>query len=202
MDLIKKMKYIWFAAFIFLIMGVGVTGFTFMERHEQKEKDHHGSITLSGAKDHEQDHEPGTHRSTRQQPVVNENYKSNCGGCHFAYPPELLPASSWNKILTRLGDHFGESLSLDDLSGGEIGKFLRENAADRSGSKTAGKILRSLGRRSPLRITEAPYIQKKHREISPELFKRKSVGSFSNCLACHKAAEQGDFDDDRAAIPQ
>ena len=34
------------------------------------------------------------------------------------------------------------------------------------------------------------------------MFKRQSVGSFSNCLACHKGAEQGDFDDDRAAIPQ
>ncbi len=104
--------------------------------------------------------------------------------------------------MTRLGDHFGESLALDDASREEIGRYLRENAADRSGSEKAGKILRSLGGRSPIRITEIPYIVKEHREIAPEVFKRKSIGSLSNCIACHKTADQGQFDDDQATIPQ
>ena len=84
----------------------------------------------------------------------------------------------------------------------EIRKFLTENSADRSGTETAGKIFGNLGGSPPARITDVPYIRRKHREISPQVFKRKSVGSFSNCLACHKGAEQGNFDDDQAVIPQ
>jgi hypothetical protein len=198
----NQKKYFWLATVIFLIVGAGLSGFVFMEKHEQGEEDHHERMVVSGGKGHGQDQGPDSRESRRRQPTVNENYRSNCGGCHLVYPPELLPASSWDKILTRLGDHFGESLSLDDLTREGIGKYLRENAADRFGSETAGKILRSLGGRFPLRITEVPYIQKNHREISPEVFKRKSIGSFSNCLACHKTADQGDFDDDRVAIPK
>ena len=88
----------------------------------------------------------------------------------MVYPPYLLPAVSWNKLLTRLGDHFGESLSLDDLTREEIRKYLTENSADRSGTETAGKILRNLGGSPPARITDVPYIRRKHREISPRGF--------------------------------
>jgi hypothetical protein len=198
----NRKKYIWLAAVIFLIVGVGLAGAVFIKKHERREEDHQGRLILSEVKGHDRGQKPNFHESSRRQPAVNEDYKNNCGGCHMTYPPNLLPASSWNKILTRLGDHFGESLSLDDRTMEEIEKYLRENAADRSGSKIGGKIRRSLGGEPPVRITEVPYIQKKHREISSEVFKRKSVGSFSNCLACHKTADQGDFDDDRAAIPR
>jgi hypothetical protein len=185
-----------------LLAGAGVLGFIFLEKHERKEKEHHRFYARAGFGGHEKEDDREHGRSTPPAPVVNENYKNNCGGCHLAYPPELLPAASWNRILTRLEDHFGESLSLDDLTKEDIKKYLVESDADRAGTETAGKILRSLGGSLPVRITQVPYIRKKHREISPQVFKRQSVGSFSNCSACHKGAEQGDFDDDRAAIPQ
>jgi Dihaem cytochrome c len=199
--MLKRKKYSWLAVVILLIMGIGLTGFIFLERHEREKEDHQGRFAQSVVKGHDRDREPDFEEYGRRRPV-NENYRNNCGGCHLTYPSDLLPAASWNKILTRLGDHFGESLSLDDLTREEIRKHLTENSADRSGTKKGGKILRNLGGSSPIRITELPYIRKKHREISPEVFKRKSVGSFSNCLACHKGAEQGDFDDNHAAIPQ
>ena len=198
----KRKKYIWLLVVILLMAGAGVLGFILVEKHEREEKEHHGSYVQAGFERHEKEHDREHHRSIRPASPLNENYKSNCGGCHLAYPPELLPASSWSNLLARLDNHFGESLSLDDPTKEEVRKYLTENAADRSGTKTAGKILRDLGGAYPVRITEVPYIQRKHREISPEVFKRKAVGSFSNCLACHKAAEQGDFKDDRAAIPQ
>jgi hypothetical protein len=53
----------------------------------------------------------------------------------------------------------------------------------------------------PLRITEVPYIKAKHRRISAEIIKRDSIGSLSNCLACHRRAEEGIYDDDYVAIP-
>jgi hypothetical protein len=198
----NRKRYIWLPVVILLLAGVGVLGFIFIEKHERKEKDHHRSYARVGFEGHEKEHDRENHRPLRPSSISNENYKNNCGGCHLTYPADLLPAASWNKILTRLGDHFGEALSLDDLTREEVRKYLVENAADRSGSERAGKILRHQGGSAPARITEVPYIQRKHRKISPQVFKRKSVGSFSNCLACHQGAEQGDFDDDRAAIPQ
>ena len=198
----KKKKFIWAAAVLCLALSLGVAGFIFLEEHDHEEKNHGRRLIFAQDKEHKQNQAPEHNRSEHQARVVNETYKENCSGCHFAYPPDLLPASSWKDIVTRLGNHFGESLTLDDASMQKIGKYLKENAADRSGSKKAGKILRSLGGRSPIRITEVPYIVKEHREIAPEVFKRKSIGSFSNCIACHKMADQGQFDDDQVTIPQ
>lgn len=198
----KRVKYIWLPVVILLLAGAGIFGFILVERHEKKEKEHQESYFRAGFEGHDKEHDREHRRSILPPLATNENYKSNCGECHLSYPPVLLPAASWDRILNRLEEHFGESLSLDDRTREEIRRYLNENAADRSGSKTAGKILRNLEGISPVRITEVPYIQRKHREISPQVFKRQSVGSFSNCLACHKGAEQADFDDDRAAIPQ
>ena len=198
----KKKIFIWAAAVVSLTIAFGAAGFIFLEEHDHEEKNHGRRLIFARDTEHEQNQAPEHHRSDQRSWVANVTYKDNCSGCHFAYPPELLPASSWKGILTRLGDHFGESLALDDASREEIGKYLRENAADRSGSEKARKIMRSLGGRSPGRITEVPYVVKEHREIAQEVFRRKSIGSFSNCIACHKMADQGQFDDDQVTIPQ
>ncbi|MBI4776077.1 MAG: hypothetical protein HY788_18195 [Deltaproteobacteria bacterium] len=50
--------------------------------------------------------------------------------------------------------------------------------------------------------TETAYIREKHREISPAVFTRKAVGSLSNCVACHRSAEKGMYDDDDVVIPR
>ena len=49
-------------------------------------------------------------------PVNNKQYKDECGSCHFAYQPGLLPAKSWEKLLTpeALSKHFGENAELDN----------------------------------------------------------------------------------------
>ncbi len=73
------------------------------------------------------------------QPASNNAYKTTCEGCHFPYPPELLPGSSWKIILNRLPDHFGEQLSIDPNSRKAIQKYLMENGADRSSSKKSSR---------------------------------------------------------------
>jgi hypothetical protein len=135
-------------------------------------------------------------------PVNNPTYSEQCGACHFAYQPELLPSGSWEKILAGVDDHFGEFIELDPDSKKIIGEYLKVNAAEHSSAKRAVKIMRSLGNRTPLRITQIPYIQEKHHEIPLEVFKGESVGSLSNCPACHKTAERGIYDDDSVAIPR
>lgn len=125
-----------------------------------------------------------------------------CGACHVFYAPELLPAGSWRRILSAPDDHFGESLSIPAETAQEIAIYLEANAADRSSSKRAGKIMSSLGGATPLRVTEVPYILKKHHKISTDVLRRPSIQSLANCVACHRTAANGVYDDDSVAIPK
>lgn len=137
-------------------------------------------------------------------PADNPLYKDNCGACHFAFQPALLPAGSWRKILAQLDDHFGEQLDISDPDQKALARYLEANAAERSGTRLAGKILGSLGGRAPLRVTEVPYMRHKHEDedIPPGAFQRKSVGSRSNCIACHPTADQGIYYEDYVRIPR
>jgi hypothetical protein len=129
-------------------------------------------------------------------------YGQECGACHHAYYPGLLPARSWEKLLANPGDHFGEQLPLAGAALAEVRAYLAANAADVSGNKRSRKIMRSIGGGTPLRISEIGYLRDKHHELSAEVFKRPAVGGLANCIACHKGASAGDFDDDRAVIPK
>lgn len=105
------------------------------------------------------------HESKYLTPVNNEAFKQECGACHFAYQPGLLPSGSWEKILNNLPSHFGEEVSLDQEQKSIISEYLRANAAENSSAKRARKILKSLRGQTPLRISETPYIQEKHDEL-------------------------------------
>ena len=147
-------------------------------------------------------HHDGDHRSSSIKPVNNPTYKEECGVCHFAYQPELLPEASWMKILTNLDDHFGESIELDDDSRKAISAYLKSNSAEYSSAKIAVKIMRSLGNQVPLRITDITIFREKHHEISRNVLKRESIGSLSNCSACHTTADNGVYEDDNVIIPE
>lgn len=136
------------------------------------------------------------------KPVTNQTYKETCGECHFAYQPELLPSASWLKILSQLNDHFGEEIETDPVTIENISDYLTTNGAENSSAERSVKIMRSLGGHVPIRITDIPYIRKKHHELDPAIFKRKSIGSLSNCIACHTTAEKGIYEDDDVRIPE
>ena len=148
------------------------------------------------------DDDDDKHGNEYLTPVNNETFKQECGACHFAYQPGLLPSGSWESILNNLPSHFGEDVSLDQESKQIIGEYLRTNAAENSSAKRARKIVRSLNGQTPLRITETPYIQEKHHDLDTSIFSRQSIGSFSNCIACHTKAEEGNYDDDFVKIPK
>jgi hypothetical protein len=129
--------------------------------------------------DDDDDHHHG-HKSKYLTPVNNKTFKQECGACHFAYQPGLLPSESWKKILSNLPAHFGEKVSLGQASKNIISEYLRSNVAERSSAKRARKILKSLGGQTPLRITETPYIQEKHHELDLNIFSRQSISSRAN----------------------
>jgi hypothetical protein len=62
--------------------------------------------------------------------------------------------------------------------------------------------MRSLGNQVPMRITDIPYIRREHHEVDPAVFKRESIGSLANCIACHITADKGIYDDDNLKIPR
>lgn len=130
-------------------------------------------------------------------------YQQECGSCHFAYQPGLLPARSWSKLMAGLSDHFGDSAELAPPERKAIEDYLLYNAADRAREYRAVKIARSLRPgEAPLRITEVPYIVQKHREIPAALITGNSkVGSLSNCAACHTRADSGSFREREIDIP-
>jgi hypothetical protein len=130
-------------------------------------------------------------------------YKDECASCHMAYPAELLPARSWQKILSSLDKHFGDNASLDPATQHSLSQYLQDNSADASGSKRARKILRSVpADTTPLRISELPYIQHKHDEIPTRYISANpQVKSLSNCVACHQGAEQASFSEHQIRIP-
>lgn len=135
-------------------------------------------------------------------PVKNELYKSECGTCHFAYQPGLLPARSWQKLMGSLSDHFGENAELDSDTQQQLTGYLVKGAAEQSDTRRSAKILRSLGSKTPLRITDVPYIYHKHGEIPPRLISgNPKVRSLSNCVACHTQAAKGSYAEREIRIP-
>lgn len=130
-------------------------------------------------------------------------YKEECGSCHMAYPPGLLPATSWEKIMTHLDNHFDDNAELDAYTYKSISTFLTNNSADKSSYRRSKKIINSLvNSDQPIRITETPYFKHEHDEIPRKMVNdNKQVNSFSNCNACHANAEQGLFDEHSIHIP-
>ncbi|MDG4602406.1 MAG: cytochrome C [Defluviicoccus sp.] len=105
-----------------------------------------------------------------------------CGECHMAFQPALLPAGSWLRIMDGLADHFGEDASLPADLTASIRAYLVANAGRSSDPKIT-------------RITEQSWFAKEHRFRS-SVWQRPEIKTKSNCLACHPRAEQGNYDDD------
>lgn len=136
-------------------------------------------------------------------PVSLPLYQQECGSCHFAYPPGLLPGRSWAKVMAGLADHFGDNATLDPLDRQAIQEYLLDHAADRVKERRSVKIARSLrADEAPLRISAVPYIVQKHRKIPPHMITdNPKVGSLSQCTACHTRADSGSFSEREIAIP-
>jgi hypothetical protein len=135
----------------------------------------------------------GEDRGRPVQPAqINAKWQQECAGCHMAFPPGLLPAASWRKTMSTLDKHFEVDASLTPQETTEITDFLVKNASNRWTAATA-----------PLRITESEWFKTKHnsREISPAVWKRASIKSPANCMACHSGADKGNFDEHSIKIP-
>ena len=129
----------------------------------------------------------------RDTAVPPPEYTQECGACHVAYPPSMLPAASWQHLMANLPRHFGVDASLDAAAAQTLSLWLTAHAAT--------------GRRaSPQppddRITRSTWFLREHDDVSPSAWQRPAVKNAANCGACHAGAEQGVFDEHDVRIPR
>lgn len=117
----------------------------------------------------------------RVPPVTHAATLKECGECHMAFQPALLPAASWNRIMDGLSDHFGDNASLPPDAVADIRAYLTQNAGQGDGRL--------------LRITDQRWWGHEHK-FRPEIWQRQDVRSKANCVACHRSAEKGLYEDD------
>ncbi len=123
----------------------------------------------------------------------NERFRSECGSCHVAYPPQLLAAPAWRRIMSQLEQHFGTDASVDPAAAADIAAYLeRYSGSDRRTGPTPDS----------LRITETRWFLHEHREVPAAVWNLPAVKSAANCAACHTSAEQSDFRERNIRIPR
>lgn len=143
-------------------------------------------------------------------PVTNATYGKECGSCHMAYQPGLLPATAWTQVMTpaALANHYGDDASLSDTIRNEINGYLSANAADHAAQTRAQAFAvaaapnaQNQGNALP-RITKTRYFMRKHDEIPARLVTgNPEVGSFSQCNQCHRGAADGVYNEHQVSIP-
>jgi hypothetical protein len=125
-------------------------------------------------------------------PVANSTWQAECGSCHVAYPPRLLAAPAWRRIMQGLDRHFGVDASVDAASAATIGGFLEANAQSAANKRYD---------QAATRITETRWFRHEHGEVAAATWKRPDVRSAANCAACHAQADRGIFSERQIRSP-
>jgi hypothetical protein len=135
-------------------------------------------------------------------PVDNQGYRDECGGCHIAFPPGLLPAHAWRRVMETLKNHYGDDVAITPSASKEVLGYLTANAArDSDDFRPHGPETRPGSSHAP-RITDTVYFYGRHHEISQRYVNNHSkIGSFANCQACHKNADKTIFSEEEVIIP-
>ncbi len=124
--------------------------------------------------------------------AVDPVWTRECGDCHFAYPPPLLPRAAWDSLLAPGADHFGEVLGLDAQTAAALGAFAAAHAAEAGETEFAVRVAGE-GAAGP-RISDTDAWRAAHEAVPAERFTDPAVRSASRCGACHPDAAQGAFD--------
>lgn len=120
------------------------------------------------------------------------SFKAECGSCHLPFPPALLAAPDWKRVMGRLDKHYGDNAGLDEKTRREIEDFLVRHAG---GSRMAGEG-------DPPRLTRTDWFRREHRKVPESIWRDARVKSASNCTACHRRAEQGSYRGREIALPE
>ena len=122
---------------------------------------------------------------------ANATYVDECGSCHVAFPPGLLPAASWRRLMSDLPNHFGTDASLDEPLRRSLAAWLEANASRKR-----------LEAPPQDRLTKSRWFVREHDEVPAEAWRRASIKTAANCSACHAGAAKGDYDEHGVRIPR
>ena len=164
-------------------------------------------LAWSDGREDEEEDEHEEHESYARQAVApaptNPQYTTECGSCHVAFPPKMLPARSWQALMGGLGDHFGDNAELAPDVQASLSAWLVANAGDHSADPGAQRAAARIpASQTPLRITGLGWFVSEHGEIPASyVTSNKDIRSFANCAACHTNAAKGSFREGEINVP-
>ena len=123
-------------------------------------------------------------------------YTQQCNVCHFAYPPGLLPAGSWKKLLDDMPQHFTGQVMINVDTQNEISQWLQANA---------GSFPPVAEEPPQNRITQSVWWKKIHlnnSKLPAAVWKKPSVAKGSSCVACHQSAAKGEYNAKTVQVPK
>ena len=114
--------------------------------------------------------------------------KQECAACHIVYPPN---------ILNNLDKHFGTDASLDAKTVKNVSDWIMQDAG------TYKRVMNVKKLPTDDRLTTSVWFHQKHdKDVAPEVWKRASIKSPANCIACHSGADTGDYSERGIRIPK
>lgn len=133
--------------------------------------------------------------------VTDAITKKECGDCHMAFAPIRLPGRSWAKIMSDLGNHFGEDATLAADTVKHIKTYLVSKSMDEGGTMygkiTYKKMMKKQSKDyTPIRITQTRDWQGDHSSAKyRRMLADQKMKSGANCVVCHKGAAEAQFEE-------
>lgn len=123
-------------------------------------------------------------------------FQAECASCHVAFPPPLLAANDWRRVMANLDKHYGDNAGLDEKTRNSIEEFLVRNAGakkvDGGGTAATGDLPR---------LTATGWFKRKHREVARATWTDVKVKTPANCAACHTRAAAGSYREREIVMP-
>lgn len=123
-------------------------------------------------------------------------FQAECGSCHVAFPPQLMIADDWRRVMRSLDKHYGDNASLDEKTRRILEDFHVRNA----GGRKVGAGRTALAGEPP-RLTQTDWFQREHRKVSAADWKDAKVKTPANCAACHTKAAEGSYREREIVMP-
>jgi cytochrome c553 len=153
------------------------------------------TVALARADDDDTDEEDDREGGHAVAATADPTWTAECGSCHLAYPPGLLPERSWTALLGDLGRHFGDNATVAPATLDRLRAVAAASAADRSTAGLSRWITRVTAGTTPLRISTVPALRAEHLEEVPasRVGPGEAVTSWASCASCHAGAASGRF---------
>lgn len=123
-------------------------------------------------------------------------FQAECASCHVVFPPQLMTAEDWRRVMAGLDKHYGDNASLDEKTRRVIEDFLARNAG---AEKKVG--FGDTARDALPRLTATPWFKRKHHEVPRADWTHAKVRSPANCAACHPRAAEGSYREREIVMP-